>query len=147
MKIYIKNMVCQGTKLFVLHELGKLGLKYNTFELGEIDFEEDLSLTQIKELDRSLNKYGLVVTFRNTNLVFKIRCVINDMVDSNLPYGTSFSSYISRSVGYNYTFLNKYFILETGLPIEEYFIEKKIEKERLNEETWSDAFSSQEKSA
>jgi hypothetical protein len=147
MKIYIKNMVCQGTKLFVLHELERLGLKYNKFELGEIDFKEDLSLAEIKELDRSLHKYGLVVTFRNTNLVFKIRCVINDLVESNLPYGTSFSNYISRSVGYNYAFLNKYFIIETGLPIEEYFIEKKSEKERLNEETWSDVFNQQEKSA
>ena len=63
MKIYIKNMVCQGTGIFVLNELERLGHKYNTFEFGELDFEEDLSLSEIKKLCRSLRKYGLVLTF------------------------------------------------------------------------------------
>jgi hypothetical protein len=34
MKIYIKNMVCQGTRFFVIQELEGLGFKYNTFESG-----------------------------------------------------------------------------------------------------------------
>jgi hypothetical protein len=63
MKIYIKNMVCQGTGIFVLHELERLGHKYNTFEFGELDFEGDLTLSEIKKLCQSLRKYGLVLTF------------------------------------------------------------------------------------
>jgi len=62
MKIYIKNMVCQGTKFFVINELRKLGFRYNKFESGELDLREDLSLSEIKELDHSLRKYGLEYT-------------------------------------------------------------------------------------
>lgn len=63
MKIYIKNMVCQGTRFYVLRELERLGFKYNTFGSGEIDFEEDLSSADKKKLDQSLSKYGLEVIF------------------------------------------------------------------------------------
>jgi biotin operon repressor len=64
MKIYIKNMVSQGTRSYILRELERLGLKCRTFVSGEIDFEENLSSTEIKKLDQSLRKYGLEVTFR-----------------------------------------------------------------------------------
>ena len=42
-------MVCQGTRFFVIQELEGLGFKYNTFESGGIDFEEDLSLAERKK--------------------------------------------------------------------------------------------------
>jgi hypothetical protein len=140
-------MVCQGTKFFILQELKRLGLKFKTFELGEIDFEEDLSLAEIKKLDRSLKGYGLEVTFRNNTLVYKIRCVVLNLIENKIPPGISFSNYISREVGYNYVFLNRYFTKETGLTIEEYFIEKKNERVSLNEPSWSEVFNSLNKSA
>jgi hypothetical protein len=140
MKIYIKNMVCQGTKFFVLYELERLGLKYSSFELGEIEFSGDLSLTQMNRLDESLHKYGLEVIFKNSKLVSKIRGAVIDLVDKNADLNGSFSFYISSIIGNNYTYLNKYFTKETGLPIEEYYIEKKNERTTLKEETWSDAF-------
>lgn len=59
MEIYIKNMVCRGTKPLVLHELGKLGLNYKTFESGKLEFERDLSQSEIQILELSLSQYGL----------------------------------------------------------------------------------------
>jgi hypothetical protein len=59
MDIYIKNMVCQGTKLLVLNELGKLGLNYKTFGPGKLEFEKTLSLSEIQVLESSLSQYGL----------------------------------------------------------------------------------------
>jgi hypothetical protein len=73
MKIYIKNMVCNGTKSFVIQELEELGFKYNTFESGEIDFVKDLSRSDKSKIDQSLQKYGLELSFEKTNLVSKIR--------------------------------------------------------------------------
>jgi hypothetical protein len=147
MKIYIKNMVCQGTKLIVLLELKKLGFNYNTFELGEIDFEKDLSLREIRKLDQSLHKYGLELSYRNILLVSEIRHAILDLVENNITPGTSFSYYISHMVGKNYTYLNRYFIKETGITIEEYYIEKKNERVKLNEPTWSNLLNPLGKSA
>ena len=59
MDIYIKNMVCLGTKLMVLNELGKLGLNYKTFEFGKLEFEKTLSQSEIQDLESSLSQYGL----------------------------------------------------------------------------------------
>lgn len=140
MKVYIKNMVCQGTKFFVRYELERLGLKYRSFELGEIDFFEDLSLEQMSKLDESLRKYGLEIIFKNSTLVSTIRHAVVDLIDTNKELNSSFSFYISGKVGNNYTYLNRYFTRETGVPIEEYYIEKKTEKMKLHEETWSEAF-------
>ena len=128
MKVYIKNMVCQGTKNFVLLELKKLGINYSKFELGEIDLENDLSLEDIKKLDTSLRKFGLEIMFRKSKVVDKIRHAVHDLVMNDLTLRTSFSYYISDRLGYNYTYLNTYFKKETGIPIEEYYIEKKVEK-------------------
>jgi AraC family transcriptional regulator len=140
MKLYIKNMVCKGTKVFVLNELERLGLNYTKFELGEIDFEKDLSSAEVKRFDQSLHKYGLEITFRKSKLVSDIRNTITELIEKETPFRTRFSYFISQQVGYNYAHLNKYFIRETGLPIEEYYLEKKSEKMSLKEQTWSDAF-------
>jgi hypothetical protein len=130
MKVYLKNMVCQGSRFFVIHELNKLGLKYKTFELGEIDFENEPSPELLKKLDQSLRKYGLELSLRKNRLVFEVRKTILDLIEKNTPFQTSFSYLISQRVGYNYDLLNKFFLRETGLPIEEYYIEKKSEKMR-----------------
>lgn len=140
-------MVCQGTKYFVLLELERLAFKFNTFELGEIDLEEDLSLAEIKKLDDALRKYGLEVMFRKSKLVDNIRHAVLELVKKNVTLKTNFSYYISNRVGYNYTYLNKYFTKETGIPIEEYYIEKRNEKVNLNEPTWADVFNPLGKSA
>lgn len=59
MKIYIKNMVAQGTRKFVLIELKKLGLKLKSFEAGELEFRNELSPAETIALEKSLSKYGL----------------------------------------------------------------------------------------
>jgi hypothetical protein len=147
MKIYIKNMVCQGTKLFVLHELDSLGIVYRSFGMGEIDFDEDLSLDEIKKLDSSLRKYGLEIIFADSLLVARIREAVLDLVENKVIVNTSFSYYISERLGINYTYLNDYFNTETGLPIEEYYLEKRDEKMTLNLQAWSDVLSHFKKSA
>jgi len=69
MKIYIKNMVCRGTRLLIIQELERLGFSYNAIELEMIDFKKDLSLNELNELYQALNQYGLVVTFRDIRIV------------------------------------------------------------------------------
>jgi hypothetical protein len=64
MTVKIKNMVCEGTKSFVIQEMERLGLKYYKFESWTIEFKEDLSLSEMRKLGDSLYQYGLEVTFR-----------------------------------------------------------------------------------
>jgi hypothetical protein len=82
MKIYIKNMVCLGTRSFVIEELEGLGFNYNTFESGEIDFEEDLSRAERKKIYKSMQQYGLVLSFGKSNMISKILNVIHNLADN-----------------------------------------------------------------
>lgn len=65
MKIFIKNMVCQGTRKFVLKEIKKLGFRLISFESGELEFSGELSPVETNALERSLNKYGLEMSLRS----------------------------------------------------------------------------------
>jgi hypothetical protein len=64
MTVKIKNMVCEGTKSFVIQELEGLGLKYHKFESWTIEFKDDLSLTEMRKLGDLLYQYGLELSFR-----------------------------------------------------------------------------------
>jgi hypothetical protein len=138
-------MVCQGTKRFVQTELEKLGYKYKSVELGEIDLEEDLSQSEIERLDSSLHKYGLEIMFNRTRLVKSIRLAVLNLVKNDIELNTSFSYYISDRVGYNYTYLNQHFTRETGVPIDEYYIEARSEKSKINRSSGSKVLSQYER--
>lgn len=142
MKVYIKNMVCKGSKLSVLYVLKRLRFNYRSLELGEIDFAEDLSSDEIIKLDNELSRYGLEVMHGKSKLISRIRDVVLDLVENRIILETSLSKYVSNSVGYNYSYLNKYFVRVTGLPIEEYYIEKKNDTVVWNEPNWSDVLKS-----
>ena len=73
MKIFIKKMVCNGTRSYVIQELEELGFKYSTFESGEIDFVKELSKSDKNKIDQSLQKYGLELSFEKRGFVSKIR--------------------------------------------------------------------------
>jgi hypothetical protein len=64
MKVYLKNMVCQGTRPEVISELEKLGFRFRSFEANEIDFEKYLSIKEINQLEQSLSQYGLELVFK-----------------------------------------------------------------------------------
>lgn len=65
MKIYIKNMVCQGTRKFVMMEIKRLGLKLISFDSGELEFSGELSQNETCALESSLNKYGLKMSLQS----------------------------------------------------------------------------------
>jgi hypothetical protein len=69
MKIYIKNMVCRGTKSFIIKELERLGFNYNTLDPGIIDFKNNLSFRELRKLSQTLSEYGLKVTLRDFRFV------------------------------------------------------------------------------
>jgi len=79
MEIYIKNMVCRGTKPLVLQELGKLGLTCKTFEFGKLEFERDLSQSEIQVLELSLSQYGLKLAISEKSHRGSTKMVVNKL--------------------------------------------------------------------
>jgi hypothetical protein len=72
MKIYIRNMVCRGTRPLVAQELYRLGFKYKTFASGELYFEKNLSQSEIEDLGRSLDQFGLEMEIGGKACRFKV---------------------------------------------------------------------------
>jgi YesN/AraC family two-component response regulator len=129
MKFFVKHMISTPCKMFVKEELTKLGIAYNSVELGEVEVDQKLSLFQRELLSDSLKKYGLeVVDDRRTILVEKIKAVITELVYySDERPNIKISYILSEKLNLNYNYLAKVFSEYQGITIEKYIILQKIE--------------------
>jgi AraC-like DNA-binding protein len=116
--------------MVVKAELEKLGLKYGTIDLGEVEVESSITAGQIELLKVGLLKSGLkLMEDKKAVLIEKIKNVIVEMVHyaDEIPK-TKSSNYISEKLNHDYTYLANLFSEATGTTIEHYIISHKIEK-------------------
>ncbi|MDZ7737905.1 MAG: helix-turn-helix transcriptional regulator [Bacteroidales bacterium] len=130
MKIFIKNMVCVRCEMVVKAELEKLGLQYNSVELGEAEIMEEISETQFKILDLSLRESGLeLMNDRNTILAERIKTTVIELIHHNdQQLKINLSDYLSEKLNHNYTYLSNLFSKAKGTTIEKYYLAHKIER-------------------
>jgi hypothetical protein len=128
MKIYVKNMYSQRAIAIIREEIDRLNINYKSIEVGEINFNDDITLKEINKLDLSLHRYKLSLILLNSKIVTDIRNIILETADQNILSEVNIRDYLTRKLGYNYDYLNMYFTLETGLSIEKYYNEKTVEK-------------------
>lgn len=130
MKLYIKYMVSLRCKMMVKQELIKLGLKYVVIDLGVVEVLEDITSTQRQQLKENLLRSGLeLLNDKKSILIEKIINVITDMIhySDELPR-INYSEYISKKLGYDYTYLSNVFSEVKGINIQQYIIMHKIER-------------------
>lgn len=130
MKLQIKSMVSLRCKMMVEQELQKLGLHCTKVELGEVEIVEDISIELHKKLKTALSNLGLELIEDDKNiLIERIKKVVIEMIHytDELPR-VNYSNYISKKLGYNYTYLANIFSKVKGIPIQQYIIFHKIEK-------------------
>jgi AraC-like DNA-binding protein len=116
--------------MLVKAELKNLGLHYVLVELGSVEIKEDLSTVQRERLKANLLQSGLeLMDDKKAMLIEKIKIVITEMIHYNdeLPK-VNYSEYISKIMGYDYTYLANIFSEVKGITIEHYIIAHKIEK-------------------
>jgi AraC-like DNA-binding protein len=130
MKIFVKHMISTPCKMFVKEELNKLGIRYNSIELGEIDVLGNLTMVQREKLGSSLNKYGFeLMVDRRTILVEKIKSIITELIHyTDERISTKYSYILSERLGFNYNYLAGIFSEDQGITIEKYIILHKIER-------------------
>jgi AraC-like DNA-binding protein len=123
-------MVSIRCKMLVKAHLERLGLRYTTVELGEVDILEDISPRQRDQLDKSLKKAGLeLMDDKKAMLVEKIKNVIIEMIHyADEPPLTKYSVFISEKLNYDYTYLANLFSEVRGITIEHFIIIHKIER-------------------
>lgn len=130
MKIFVKNMISTSCKLFVQAELINLGINYTSVNLGEIELDRNLTLSQFAKLKTSLAKYGLeLMEDKKIILVEKVKASIIEMVYyTEQRINTKYSCILSERFNLNYNYLAKVFSDREGITIEKYIIQQKIER-------------------
>jgi len=123
-------MVSHRCKMVVKDAFKKLGIRYATVNLGEINVEEDITDKQREKLKAMLLKSGLeLMDDKRAILIERIKNVIVEMVHyaDDLPK-TNFSDFLSKELNYDYNYLSNIFSETQGVTIEHYIILHKIEK-------------------
>lgn len=130
MRIYIKSMVSQRCKMVVKDELQKLGIQYVVIELGMVEILEPFPDEKRALLKAALLCSGLeLMDDQRAILIEKIKNVIVEMIhySDEIPQ-VNFSEYLSKKLGYDYTYLSNIFSETKGYTIQQYVILNKIER-------------------
>jgi len=114
----------------VKEELKKLGMKYVFVDLGVVEVMEDITPEQRELLKANLLKSGLeLLDDKRSILIEKIKNVITELIhySDELPR-VNYSDYISKKLGYDYTYLSNIFSEVKGTTIQQFIIINKIER-------------------
>jgi AraC-like DNA-binding protein len=123
-------MVCIRCKMVVKTELEKLGLHFNTVELGEAEVMEEMTPEQLDKLGIALKKTGLeLMDDKKSILVERIKAIIIELVHyTDEQIKINLSDHLSEKLNYDYTYLANLFSEVKGTTIEQFYLSHKIEK-------------------
>jgi AraC family transcriptional regulator len=153
MKLFIKNMVCPRCIMTVEQILKEHGVKVERVSLGEVELAEPLNVTQLDQIDQSLQKVGFeLLDDQKKQQIEKIKGLIIQKVQSGeIEEHFILSNFLSTGLLRDYSYLSKLFSEQQGITIEQFFIQQKIEKVKewlmydefsLNEISWKLGYSS-----
>lgn len=129
--LYIKNMVCPRCIKVVNDELTKLGYEVSNIKLGEAVIKSSEKSANMAEIRKVLVDTGFdLVDDKNSKMIEKIKVLIIDKIhhQNDKPKKFSFSNYLSKELGVNYSHLSSVFSSSEGVTIEKFIIKQKIEK-------------------
>jgi len=153
-KLLIKNMVCQRCIMAVEAELKKLELKPVSIVLGEAVVEGNVDDDIIKTLNKNLQSIGFeLIDDKKKQLIEKIKTEIIKLIhyDKEMDGTINYSTHLSKTLGFEYTYLSNLFSSVVGTTIEKYIISQRIEKVKellvygelsLSEIAWKTGYSS-----
>lgn len=116
--------------MVVKDELTRLGLKFFTVELGEVDMMEDVSASQYENFKTALLRSGLeLMDDKKSVLIQKIKNLIIELIHySEEPLTVKFSVYLGEKLNHDYTYLANLFSEVQGTTINKFLIAHKIER-------------------
>lgn len=130
MVVRIKNMVCSRCILAVKNIFESQGYTLSQITLGEVETEVPISDVDLKNISASLVGYGFeIVNDAKSQLIEKIKTLIVELVHYNEDIiKVNYSVYIESKLNKDYTYLSNLFSEVTGVTIEKYIINQKIER-------------------
>ena len=130
MVLYIKYMVSLRCKMMVKSELKELNLQYVIVEVGTIEILEEVSKTQLIQLNEKLLEQGMeLLNGLESILIEKILKIIFEMVhfSEELP-AENYQEYISKHVGTSFADISNIFKEVKGMTIQQFINLNKIER-------------------
>jgi AraC family transcriptional regulator len=123
-------MVCNRCILTVENILKENQVPFNTVSLGEVDLERNLSKEEIKSIQTSLHKVGFeLIETRVNKIIEDIKKAVLEYINLGLDsQNQKLSSFITKNISYDYSYLSDLFSSVEGKTIEQFFILQRIEK-------------------
>ncbi|HEV8083189.1 MAG TPA: AraC family transcriptional regulator [Chitinophagaceae bacterium] len=139
MRYLIKNIISNDCRIVVIKHLDNLGISYKWVGPGLVELSEKISIDKESILKNELRKVGCVMhQDKKSNLADEVKSIISNMISSNEDISNiKFSFYLSKELGYHYTYLANIFSIEQGITIKQYIITQRVERIKsmmLNEE-------------
>jgi AraC-like DNA-binding protein len=130
MILMVKNMVCDRCISTVGHIFSDLGIPINHVSLGEIHLKKALTKEQIQAVESRLKKVGFELIEKRVNqVVEEIKKLIIKYISLGMEMEhIKLSSYITKHLSYEYSYLSDMFSSIEGKTIEQFFILQRIEK-------------------
>ena len=129
--LHIKNMGCNRCIKVVKDELEALKLKIETIELGKVTIASPLDESKMAAIKELLHKNGFaLIDDKKSRLIDRIKTLIIETThyQKEMAASVNSSAYISKELGYDYSYLSKLFSSVEGITIEKYIIHQKIER-------------------
>ncbi len=129
MKLYLKYDINIIFKKTLEEQLDKLDIQYKINGLGEVEFQDGLSVEKIAELTALLSIYGIkIIKDHKAEVVQRIKDAIATMVaDTTGEKHYKTSVYLAEKLGYSYPYLASLFSESTYTSIENFVIIKRID--------------------
>jgi YesN/AraC family two-component response regulator len=129
-KIFIKNMVCQRCVITVESTFNNLKIPFKKVSLGEVELESRLTNDELKKIEKDLNQAGFELIETRVNKVIEdIKQAVMEYLNLGMDNeNLKLSSFITKKIPYDYSYLSDLFSSVEGRTIEQFFILQRIER-------------------
>jgi AraC-like DNA-binding protein len=128
----VKNMVCDRCIGVLTRELQKEGFSVIKTKLGEVEIATHIGQEDLEKIKKILKINGFeLVEDRKQKVVEQIKTLVIEIIHRNLeatPLLMNYSDYLSKKLGFDYSYLSMLFSSHEGITIEKYIILQKIER-------------------
>ena len=122
-------MVCQRCVMTVENILKNAGANYSAVRLGEVDLQDELTSQQQSQIETDLKNVGFeLIAGRTNKIVEDIKQLVMQYIAQGDEKQMKLSSFITKRLHYDYSYLSDLFSSIEGITIEQYLILQRIEK-------------------
>lgn len=124
-------MVCNRCIKVVKDEFDKLDLVIESIDLGKVSVFSELNDSKLSQIRGVLEQNGFeLIDDKKSKLIDQIKTLVIEIThyEKEVSATVNSSEFISKEIGYDYSYLSKLFSSVEGITIEKYIINQKIEK-------------------